>query len=66
MRELTLRHERATDAMIQALDERTEHMVRRLEEMRKEIAAGTRVLFDLHETVQAQNQALFKVLDRLA
>jgi hypothetical protein len=34
--------------------------------MGKQIAAGTQVLLDLHETVQAHNQALFKVLDRLA
>ena len=55
MRELTLRHERSTQASVRAL-----------EEMRREIAAGRQVLLDLHETVQAQNQALFKVLDRLA
>ena len=58
MQELTLRHERAM--------RRLEDMRLSLDEMRTQIAAGTQVLLDLHETVQAQNRALFKVLDRLA
>jgi hypothetical protein len=66
MRGLTLRHQRATDAMIRALDERTDQMIRRLDEMRAEIAAGRQVLIDLHETAQAQNQAIFRLIDRLA
>jgi len=52
MRELTLRHERAMDAVVRAL-----------EEMRTEIAAGRQVLLDLHETAQAQNQAIFRLID---
>ena len=66
MQELTLRHERATDAMIRALERLVEEMRRNFEEMRLEIAAGRQVLLDLHETAQAQNQAIFKLIDRLA
>jgi hypothetical protein len=65
MRELTLRHERATNATVRALEKMSDEMRRGFEEMRLEIAAGRQVLLDLHETAQAQNQAILKVLDRM-
>ncbi len=62
MRELTLRHERATNSMVRRLED----VGHALDEMRLEIAAGRQVLLDLHKTAQAQNQAIFKLIDRLA
>jgi hypothetical protein len=62
MRELLLRHEKATDAMIRRLDENTRQMrldhaafVRRVDEGTREFVAEMR----------AQRQALFRILDRL-
>jgi hypothetical protein len=76
MRELLLRHEKATDAMIQRLDEGTEEIRRRTEEIRlrtEEIRAGMYVHADAMRAhtrefvaeMQAQRQALFRMLDRL-
>ena len=76
MRQLLLRHEKATDAMIARLDKGTEESARRTEEIRartEEIRAG---MYDLSDQIrahtrefvaemQAQRQALFRVLDRL-
>lgn len=59
MSELLLRHERATEAMIDSLREF-------MAELRQEFGESRRILQDLHEASQAQTQALFRVLDRLA
>jgi hypothetical protein len=76
MRQLLLRHEKATDAMIARLDTGTEESARRTEEIRartEEIRVGMYALADaigahtreFVAEMQAQRQALFRVLDRL-
>jgi len=76
VRQLLLRHEKATDAMIARLDEGTERIRAETNEIRirtEEIRAGMYELRDSIRThtrefvaeMQAQRQALFRVLDRL-
>jgi hypothetical protein len=76
MRELLLRHEKATNAMIARLDKGTEDIARRTEEVRIRIEqikrsgdAHTEALRahtrEFVAEMQAQRQALFRVLDRL-
>jgi hypothetical protein len=69
MRELLLRHEKATNRMIARLDANTEESRRRAEEIRlrtveavKEIRAHRR---EFAEEMRAHRQALFHLLDRL-
>lgn len=69
MRELLLRHEKASDAMIARLNQATEESRLRTEEiragmyeLRDSIRAHTR---EFVAEMQAQRQALFRVLDRL-
>jgi hypothetical protein len=76
MRQLLLRHEKATDAMIARLDKGTEEIGRRIEEIRirteqikrsgdthsEALRAHTR---EFVAEMRAQRQALFRVLDRL-
>jgi hypothetical protein len=69
MRQLLLRHERATDAMIARVKADTEESRRRAEEIRlrtveaiREIRAHRR---EFAEEMQAHRQALFHLLDRL-
>jgi hypothetical protein len=59
MRELSLRHERATEAMIRRLDRGTE-------EMRLEFAKAREEHRELLESSRAHTQALFALLDKLA
>jgi hypothetical protein len=76
MRQLLLRHEKATDAMIARLDKGTEESGKRIEEIRIRIeelkrtgnAQADALRAHTREFVaemQAQRQALFRVLDRL-
>jgi methyl-accepting chemotaxis protein len=76
MRQLLLRHERATDAMIERLNQATEESRTRTEEIRartEEIRAGMYELAngirahtrEFVAEMQAQRQALFRILDRL-
>lgn len=61
IREITLRHERAsreTREWLRIADERTGEMIRRGDEMIAELR-------DLRAESRAQRQALFRVLDRL-
>jgi hypothetical protein len=69
MRQLLLRHEKATDAMIARLDQATEESRLRTEEIRlgvsslsDEIKARTA---EFVAEMRAQRQALVRVLDRL-
>jgi hypothetical protein len=69
MRQLLLRHEKATDAMIARLRADSEESRRRAEEIRlrtveaiREIRAHRR---EFVAEMRAQRQALFRVLDRL-
>jgi hypothetical protein len=76
MRQLLLRHEKATDAMIARLDKGTEESGKRIEEIRIRIEELKRT-GDTHTEalrahtrefvaeMRAQRQALFRVLDRL-
>jgi Serine acetyltransferase, N-terminal len=80
MRELLLRHEKATDAMIARLDKESEESRVRSERIRAEIkeirtrtdewVAEMRAEMRAHrrefvDEMRAQRQALFRVLDRL-
>jgi len=76
MRQLLLRHEKATDAMIARLDKGTEESGKRIEEVRIRIeelkrtgnAQADALRAHTREFVaemQAQRQALFRVIDRL-
>jgi len=76
MRQLLLRHEKATDAMIARLDKGTEESGKRIEEIRIRIeelkrtgnAQADALRAHTREFVaemQAQRQALFRALDRL-
>jgi hypothetical protein len=76
MRELLLRHEKATDAMIARLNGESEESHVRTERIRadiKEIRARTDEFVaemrahrrEFVEEMRAQRQALFRVLDRL-
>jgi hypothetical protein len=76
MRQLLLRHEKATDAMIARLDKGTEESGKRIEEIRIRIeelkrtgnAQADALRAQTREFVaemRAQRQALFRVLDRL-
>jgi hypothetical protein len=76
MRQLLLRHEKATDAMIARLDKGTEESGKRIEEIRIRIeelkrtgnAQADALRAHTREFVaemRAQRQALFRVLDRL-
>jgi hypothetical protein len=69
MRQLLLRHEKATDAMIARLDKGTEEIRIRIEQLKRQgdrhtdaLEAHTR---EFVAEMQAQRQALFRVLDRL-
>ena len=69
MRQLLLRHEKATDAMIARLKAESEESRRRAEEIRlrtvesiREIRAHRR---EFVAEMRAQRQALFRMLDRL-
>jgi hypothetical protein len=76
MRQLVLRHEKATDAMIARLDKageesrgraeesrrRAEEIRTRTEEFRDDMRAHRR---EFVEEMQAQRQALFRIFDRL-
>ena len=69
MRQLLLRHEKATDAMIARLDKGTEEIRIRIEELKRTgnaqadaLRAHTR---EFVAEMHAQRQALFRVLDRL-
>jgi hypothetical protein len=55
IREITLRHERATEAMVNRLEEQRLALV----DMRAEIA-------DQRKQIQANTQAVLSVLDRLS
>jgi hypothetical protein len=76
MRQLLLRHEKATDAMIARLNKESEESRVRTERIRadiKEIRARTDAFVaemaahrrEFVEEMRAQRQALFRVLDRL-
>jgi hypothetical protein len=54
MRELLLRHERATDAQ-----------VARLEELGREVRASTQVLLDVHAESLAQRDGILRLIDRI-
>ena len=69
MRELLLRHEKATDAMIARLEKsgeesrgRSEEIRARTEQLVKDMTAHRREFVD---EMRAQRQALFRILDRL-
>ena len=69
MRQLLLRHEKATDAIIAKLEantedsqRRTDAIVRRTETLTEALLAHTR---EFVAEMQAQRQALFRILDRL-
>jgi hypothetical protein len=69
MRQLLLRHEKATDAMIARLDSGTEAIIARTEQIKRQgdkhtdaLEAHTR---EFVAEMRAQRQALFRVLDRL-
>jgi hypothetical protein len=69
MRELLLRHAEATDAMIARLDTGTEEIRIRIEQIKRTgdthtEASGAHTREFVAE-MQAQRQALFRVLDRL-
>jgi DNA anti-recombination protein RmuC len=69
MRQLLLRHEKATDAMIARLNKASEESRRRSEEIRartEELVADMRAhRREFVDEMRAQRQALFRVLDRL-
>jgi hypothetical protein len=80
MRELLLRHEKATDSMIRRLDAGTDEMRTRTDLLVRRIDAGTKRLNELTEQfvvqmeasrrefvdeTRAQRAALFRILDRL-
>jgi methyl-accepting chemotaxis protein len=76
MRELLLRHEKATNPMIEGLNQATAESRRRTEEIRvriEEIRVRTEEFRDdirahrreFVEEMRAQRQALFRILDRL-
>ncbi len=69
MRQLLLRHEKATDAMIARLDKGTEEIRIRIEQIKRTGDAHTEALRahtrEFVAEMQAQRQALFRVLDRL-
>jgi hypothetical protein len=69
MRQLLLRHEKATDAMIARLDKGTEEIRIRIEQMKRTGDTQTEALRahtrEFVAEMQAQRQALFKILDRL-
>jgi hypothetical protein len=69
MRQLLLRHEKATDAMIARLDRGTEAIVARTEQIKRQGDKHTDAL-ETHTRefvteMQAQRQALFRMIDRL-
>ena len=69
MRQLLLRHEKATDAMIARLDKGTEEIRIRIEQLKRTGDTHTEALRahtrEFVAEMQAQRQALFRVLDRL-
>jgi hypothetical protein len=69
MRQLLLRHEKATDAMIARLDKGTEEIRIRIEQIKRTGDTHTEALRahtrEFVAEMQAQRQALFRVLDRL-
>jgi SMC interacting uncharacterized protein involved in chromosome segregation len=69
MRQLLLRHEKATDAMIERLNKASEESRRRSEAIRArtdELIADMRAhRREFVDEMRAQRQALFRVLDRL-
>jgi hypothetical protein len=69
MRQLLLRHEKATDAMIARLDQGTEEIRIRIEQLKRTGDAQAEALRahtrEFVAEMQAQRQALFRVLDRL-
>jgi hypothetical protein len=69
MRELLLRHEKATDAMVARLDKGTEEIRIRIDQLKRTGDAHTEALKahtrEFVAEMQAQRQALFRVLDRL-
>jgi hypothetical protein len=69
MRQLLLRHEKATDAMIRRLDENTRRLDENTRQMREDhalfvrrVEKGTR---EFVAEMRAQRAALFRILDRL-
>jgi hypothetical protein len=69
MRELVLRHEKATDAMIARLDAGTEEIRIRIDQLKRTGDAQAEALRahtrEFVAEMRAQRQALFRVLDRL-
>jgi hypothetical protein len=69
MRQLLLRHEKATDAMIARLDKGTEEIGIRIEQLKRTGDAQAEALRahtrEFVAEMRAQRQALFRVLDRL-
>jgi hypothetical protein len=69
MRELVLRHEKATDAMIARLDAGTEEIRIRIDQLKRTGDAQAEALRahtrEFVAEMQAQRRALFRVLDRL-
>jgi hypothetical protein len=69
MRQLLLRHEKATDAMIARLEKGTEEIRIRIEHLKRTGDAQAEALRahtrEFVAEMQAQRQALFRVLDRL-
>ena len=69
MRQLLLRHERATDAMIKRLDDGSEEIRARTVEILARTDANTEAIRahtrEFVAEMRAQRQALFRVLDRL-
>jgi hypothetical protein len=69
MRELVLRHEKATDAMIARLDAGTEEIRIRIDQLKRTGDAQAEALRahtrEFVAEMRAQRQALFQVLDRL-
>lgn len=54
LRDLLVRHERATNALVRRMDAGTQELI-----------AGRRVLEDLHEETMAQRKGILRLLDRL-
>jgi hypothetical protein len=69
MRQVLLRHEKATDAMIARLNSASEESRRRAEEIRMRTVATAKELRahrrEFVAEMRAQRQALFRMLDRL-
>jgi hypothetical protein len=69
VRQLLMRHEKATDAMIKRLDEDTERIRAEIREIRARTVENTKAMRahtrEFVAEMRAQRQALLHVLDRL-